>query len=139
MSRISWDEYALKIAEAAALRSEDPFRKVGACCLDYSNRVIGVGYNGLAPGKNVDKTFWNDRDKRLPFMIHAETNVLSLVKRGECKILACTLLPCPSCAQSICAYEIKEVVYSEIYDRSQEALEIFDFYGVKHKLVISTV
>ncbi len=47
--RISWDSYALKIAQVAALRSEDPFKKVGACALDFSNRVIGVAYNGLAP------------------------------------------------------------------------------------------
>ncbi|MEY5134925.1 MAG: hypothetical protein RL709_626, partial [Pseudomonadota bacterium] len=81
MSRISWEEYALRIAEVAALRSEDPFVKVGSCALDYSNRVIGVAYNGLASGINVPDTFWSDRDARRPFMIHAEVNLLSLVKR----------------------------------------------------------
>ena len=70
-NRISWEEYALKIAEVAALRSEDKYVQVGSCALDYSNRVIGVAYNGLASGISVPDSFWDDRDVRRPFMIHA--------------------------------------------------------------------
>jgi dCMP deaminase len=131
--RISWDSYALKIAQVAALRSEDPFKKVGACALDFSNRVIGVAYNGLAPNIEVEDSFWNDRDKRRPFIIHAETNLLSLFKRGDCRLLACTLLPCSCCATAIASYGIKKVVYNEVYSRDTQALEIFDFYGIEHK------
>jgi len=129
-SRISWEEYALRIAEVAALRSED-VRKVGACALDYSNRVIGVAYNGLASGVNVDPSFWEDRDKRRPFMIHAEANLLSLFERNRCRLLACTLLPCSSCATLIAAHGIKKVVYKELYKRDQAALEIFKFYNIE--------
>ena len=131
--RISWDSYALKIAQVAALRSEDPFKKVGACALDFSNRVIGVAYNGLAPNIEVEDSFWNDRDKRRPFIIHAETNLLSLFKRGDCRLLACTLLPCSCCATAIASYGIQKVVYNEVYSRDTLALEIFDFYGIEHK------
>ena len=128
--RISWEEYALRLADVASLRSPDPFVKVGACALDYSNRVIGVAYNGLAPNKEVEEDFWKDRDARRPFMIHAEINLLSLFKRGECKLLACTLLPCSSCASSIVAHVIKKVVYQDTYFRDDMALEIFKFNGI---------
>ena len=128
--RISWEEYALRLADVASLRSPDPFVKVGACALDYSNRVIGVAYNGLAPNKEVGEDFWKDRDARRPFMIHAEINLLSLFKRGECKLLACTLLPCSSCASSIVAHGIKKVVYQDTYFRDDMALEIFKFNGI---------
>lgn len=131
LSRLSWEEYALKIAEVASLRSEDPFQKVGACALDFNNRVIGVAYNGLASGVTPLSGFWNDREKRRPFMIHAEANLLSLFERGKCKLLACTLLPCSSCATLIAAHGIKEVVYKEVYKRDQSAIEIFDFYKIK--------
>lgn len=134
-SRISWEEYALKIAEATSLRSEDPFRKVGACILDNRNRVAAVGYNGLAPGKDVDSSFWLDRDRRLPFMLHAEINALSLIANSECRLLACTLMPCPACATAIAAHGIPKVVYGDIYERNQEALEIFDFYGIEHRQI----
>jgi dCMP deaminase len=133
--RISWEEYAIKIAEVASYRSEDQYVQVGATALDHSNRVIGVAYNGLGSGVNVDETFWNDRDKRRPFMIHAEINLLSLIKRGECKLLACTLLPCSSCAAAIVAHGIKNVVYKDEYFRDNLALEIFKFNGIECKQV----
>lgn len=130
--RISWEEYALKIAETASLRSEDPYKKVGACALDHNNRVIGVAYNGLATGINAPENFWKNRDKRRPYMIHAEVNLLSLFKRNECNILACTLLPCSCCASMIAAYGIKKVVYKEIYNRDQLAYDIFNFYNIEY-------
>lgn len=128
--RISWEEYALRIAETASLRSEDIYKKVGACALDHSNRVIGVAYNGLASGVEAPKDFWTDRDKRRPYMIHAEVNLLSLFKREECKLLACTLLPCSCCASMIAAYGIKKVVYKEIYNRDTSAFDIFKFNNI---------
>jgi dCMP deaminase len=129
-NRISWEEYALRIAEVASLRSEDPFKKVGACALDFHNRVIGVAYNGLAPSIDVSSSFWTDRDERRPYMIHAEANLLSLFKRGECSLLACTLLPCSCCASMISAYGIKKVVYKEVYNRDTMAIKIFEFNGI---------
>lgn len=130
MSRISWEEYAIKIASVASLRSEDRFTKVGACALDKSNRVIGVAYNGLASGVNVPESFWANRDERRPYMIHAEANLLSLFKREECSLLACTLLPCSSCASMIAAYGIKKVVYRDVYFRDELALKIFKFNNI---------
>lgn len=134
-SRLTWEEYAMKIAQVAALRSEDPFKKVGACALDFDNRVIGVAYNGLASGKMIDNNFWSDRDKRRPYMIHAEANLLSLIKRGECNILACTLLPCSNCATMVAAYGIKKVLYSELYDYDMKALDIFKFYNIEYEQI----
>lgn len=133
MSRLNWEEYALRIAEVASLRSEDPYQQVGACALDDNNRVIGVAYNGLAQGINVTKEFWEDRDQRRPFMIHAEANLLSLFERNRCKLLACTLLPCSSCASLIAAHGIKKVVYKEIYKRDTSAIKILNFYGIEVK------
>lgn len=135
-ARITWEEYALRIAEVASLRSEDPYKKVGACALDFSNRVIGVAYNGLSSGLDPDFSFWSDRDKRRPYMIHAEANLLSLFKRGECYLLACTLMPCSCCASMISAYGIKKVVYKEVYNRDTMAVQIFEFNGITCEQII---
>ena len=134
--RLSWDKYALNLATEASKRSEDPHKKVGACALSFDNRVLGVAYNGLASGKNVDENFWNDRDERRKYMIHAETNLLSLFERGECRLIASTLLPCNYCARMICAWGITEVIYREDYINDIQGLEIFDFYGVKVRKII---
>lgn len=129
--RMPWDEYALKLAETASLRSEDPYVKVGACALGEDHRVLSVGYNGLSSNITATPSFWENRDERRKFMIHAEANCLALFKAGECSILAVTLLPCSYCATLISGYKIPTVVYRDKYERDVKALEIFDFYGIE--------
>lgn len=133
--RPSWEEYALHLAKTASARSEDPYNKVGACALDYNNRVLGVAYNGLVSKTSVSASFWRNRDKRRPYMIHAEQNLLSLFKRGEARLIACTLLPCSDCARLICSWEIPLVVYLHDYQRDLGALDIFKFYKTKLKKI----
>jgi len=133
--KLSWEEYALSLAEVAAKRSEDPYMKVGACILDKNHRVVGMGYNGLVSGKNVTESFWQDRDERRKYMIHAEPNALFHVKRGEGDLLACTLLPCSSCATLIAGHGIKRVIYKELYKRDTSALEIFKFYNISCEMI----
>lgn len=128
--RPTWDEYAMQLAQVAAKRSEDPYQQVGACAIDSNHRVIGVAYNGLASGKTAPIDFWSDRDARRPFVIHAESNLLALIKRGECDTIACTLMPCAACATSIAAHGVNRVVYGDVYQRDTRALEIFKFYDI---------
>lgn len=128
--RITIPQYAMALAEVASLRSEDPFRKVGAAALDFDNRVIATAYNGLAPGFDAPEGFWDDREKRQKFMLHAEINLCSLFKRGEAKIVATSTMPCTACMQTLCAYGIREVYYREVYKES-DAPEIAKTYGVK--------
>jgi dCMP deaminase len=118
------------LAYTATCRSPDPYAKVGACALDIHNNVLGVAYNGLAPGKEVASYFWDDRDKRRPFVIHAETNLLSRIQIGTAHTVACTLLPCSSCARAIAAHKVKRVIYSETYERDTDGLRILDFYNI---------
>lgn len=131
MKRATWDEHALILAYSATCRSQDPYKKVGACALDHNNYVLGVSYNGLAPGKSVDDLFWLDRDSRRPFMIHAETNLLSKIIVGQAKTIAITLQPCSCCAAAIAAHKIERVIYSEEYDYDNKGLDILQFYGIE--------
>lgn len=129
-SRLTIPEYAMALAHVASLRSEDPFRKVGAVAIDFDNRVIGTAYNGLAPGYDADPSFWADRDARRKYMLHAEVNLCSLFTRGNVRLVACTTMPCTSCMQMLCAYGIKEVYFREPYPDS-EAPTIAERYGVQ--------
>ena len=129
--RINWDEYALSLACIAKLRSEDPYRQVGACALDYENRVLGVAYNGLKSGTDASVEFWTDRNKRRPYMIHAEANLLSLFKKGECKTIALTCSPCSACATLIAAHDIKRVLYCDEYEMDTTGLDIIRFYKIE--------
>jgi dCMP deaminase len=48
--RLSWDEWALGIAEAVAKRADCARRQVGAVILDPEHRIIATGYNGYPSG-----------------------------------------------------------------------------------------
>ena len=129
-TRLTIPEYAMALAEVASLRSEDPFRRVGAAALDWDNRVIGTSYNGLAPGFDPPSGFWDDRDGRQKYMLHAEVNLCSLFKRGEAKLIAATTMPCTACMQTLCAYGIKEIYYRDVYQDS-DASRIAKLYDIR--------
>jgi len=125
---MNWSEYALSIAEVVARKSKDPWKKVGCVLLRHDNSVASVGYNGFPP--NVDE-YWSSREERRKFVIHAEQNALRYVRPNECRLLACTLLPCGNCLRMISAYGITEVVYREHYAHDDTAIEIADRFGIK--------
>lgn len=144
MNRPSWDHHALFLAFAASYRSEDPYKKVGACALDNDNNVLGVAYNGLTPGKVVDQQFWQNRDARRPYIIHAEANLLARISVNQATTIAVTMMPCAACARSIAAHGIKRVIYSEVYDYDRTGIDILDFYNIDHifipkKTIINTL
>lgn len=123
----------MNIAMAAAMRSEDPYCKVGATVLSEDGSVFGVGYNGTKAGVTVD---YNDRDARRPFMVHAESNALRhvtpyLVEGG---VMAVTHFPCADCVRLAGIYDIKEVVW--LYEpewsryRADASYEVAQKFGV---------
>lgn len=130
MERKSIINYALDIATTVATRSQDPYRKVGAVILSEDNRIIATGYNGVAPGFEAGPDFFKDKKARKPFMLHAEVNALSYIKRGEGKMLVCTLKPCESCLRACIAHGIKSIWYRD----EKEGLDTSDIiartYGI---------
>lgn len=126
-----------------ALRSEDPWTKVGAVALTDDNRIIATAYNGLLPGVRfqdlIDQTEKEYglpagpeilRDLRLPYMIHAEQNLCSLIKRGEASWCVVTVCPCPSCLLLLACHGIKKIVYLDEYGRDNSAVKIAEFYNI---------
>jgi dCMP deaminase len=130
LPRLSIDEYALQLAEVAAKRSEDPYQQVGAVALSKENRIIATAYNGVAPKFQVLDGFWDNRDFRLLYMLHAEQNLCSLFTRGEVETVATTLCPCSTCMTLLIAHGVKRVIYREEYGRDNKAHVIASFYKV---------
>lgn len=114
---ISWDEYFMGVALLASMRSKDPNTQVGACIVDYENRILSTGYNGFPSGCSDDEFPWEREgafgDTKYPFVVHAELNAI-LNARGKnltnSKIYV-ALFPCNECAKAIIQSGIKEVVY----------------------------
>jgi dCMP deaminase len=131
MDRISFEDLAIKFALSSAERSEDPYKKVGCSILNKEGRLLSIGYNGLTSKKEVNNSFWEDRDERRTYMIHAEVNALACISRYDNPyLIATSLLPCSACAINIVSYGIKKVLYLEEYHRDQKSLDIFKFYNI---------
>ena len=125
--RISWEEYALQLAETGAARSEDPFERVGACVLREDFSVAGIGYNGAPSGVEID---WSDRDWRRIRVVHAEVNALRYIRPDEGFLLACTLMPCQDCMKLAAANGIKKVIFREVYSKDGTAISLAKEFGI---------
>jgi len=121
--RLTWPRYALGIARAAALRSEDPYVQVGAVVLRSDHSVAGIGYNGAPSGVEID---WPDRDRRRLYVIHAEANALRWTTPDEVKggMIISTHHPCGSCLTLIASYGIKEVHYADTLGNAYDMSEL---------------
>jgi dCMP deaminase len=125
--RIDWDEYGMFLAYAAAQRSPDPYMIVGAAAFRRDRSTVSTGYNGAPAGAEID---WTDRDKRRPYVLHAEANCLKYAAQSECYYLYVTLLPCKECLLRAAAYGVKEIIYDQVYERDTSSLEKAGEYGI---------
>ena len=125
---ISWEQYALKLAEVASLKSKDPYVQVGCCLLRHDHSVASLGFNGFPSGMSED---WSNRDERRKYVVHSETNALRYVKPNECYLAAVTLLPCNDCLKSLASYGIKKIVYKDIYQYDSSTIDLAQTFGIE--------
>lgn len=121
MTRPTWDEYFMSMAELVATRSTCPRRHVGAVIVQH-RFVIATGYNGslpnaphccdvgcleLSPGGGCQRT------------IHAEVNAIAQAARYGAStlgsVLYVTTSPCLHCFKPIAAAGIREIIYADAY------------------------
>ena len=128
-TRISSDEYYIRIAYAASQRSTCRRAQVGAV-LVYDDIILGTGYNGSLPGyPHCDDETCNESNHCLR-TTHAEINALhravkaGWVKELENATLFVTHRPCYSCAKTLAAFGLKDIVYDRMY-KDEKAEEYF--------------
>jgi dCMP deaminase len=101
------------VARAVAELSKDPSTKVGAVILDDERRIRAVGFNGFPRGVSDDVRL-NDRDQKLPLMVHAEANAIANAAAVGTPLKGCSMVttkyPCHECAKLIISAGIKLVV-----------------------------
>ena len=139
---ITWDEFFMRVAVAAQLRSKDPNTQVGACIADTNHRILSVGYNGTPSALNDDDFPWGVSDDPLldkhSYVVHAEANAV-LNYRGSLNhaTIYVTLFPCHECAKILAQVGIGEVVYlSDKYDgteSNQISKRILDSCGISYR------
>jgi len=126
--RISWEEYFMKAADLASVRSPCERLKVG-CVLVKKNRLISMGYNGFLSGCGHTSIVRNGHEQAT---IHAEINAITdAAKRGvsidgaEAYI---THYPCLNCYKALASSGIKKIYYKNDYKNNPIIQELG--YGI---------
>lgn len=120
-----WNQYFMKIAQSASLRSKDPETQVGCVIVDEEGHIVSTGYNGMPTGMKEDIELWK-RPVKYDYVCHAEANAICHTTKSlkDC-ILYCTLYPCKECAKLIASCKIKKVFYSNPKYENEITKEIF--------------
>ena len=129
--RISWNDYFMKAATLASVRSPCDRLKVG-CVIVKNNRLISMGYNGFLAGTDHRSIVrWGHEQAT----IHAEINAITdAAKRGvsiddaEAYI---THYPCINCAKILLASGINEINYINDYKNDELVAEFANQCNVK--------
>jgi dCMP deaminase len=139
MERISRDEMLMRMAEAAAGRTDcgRAPRGVGAL-IAREGRPISAGYAAPPAGAEPCGATCN-LDLPCTRTIHAEANAIYFAARHGLEVegatIYCTTEPCLKCAEAIIQAGIKEVVYRDSYRDSNGAYLLTGF-GVKIRRLI---
>ena len=113
--RISWNDYFMKAATLASVRSPCDRLKVG-CVIVKNNRLISMGYNGFLAGTDHRSIVRWGHEKAT---IHAEINAITdAAKRGvsiDDSVAYITHYPCINCFKALASSGVKKIYYQVDY------------------------
>ena len=112
---ISWNDYFMKAATLASVRSPCDRLKVG-CVIVKNNRLISMGYNGFLAGTDHRSIVrWGHEQAT----IHAEINAITdAAKRGvsiDDSVAYITHYPCINCFKALASSGVKKIYYQVDY------------------------
>jgi len=130
--RMPVDEYYIRMAYLASSRATCARRKVGCVLVDEKNRVLSIGYNGVAPGLPhcttdpcAGATAESGEDLHLCEATHAEISaILALSDPRLLNKMYVTISPCINCVRLLLATSCQEIIYCEDYPH-KEAQELW--------------
>lgn len=120
MTRKSWDEYFMDIAEVVSTRATCDRKRVGAVIVSDNRRILSTGYNGSVAGApHCDEVGHEMRDGHCVRTIHAEVNAINQAARHGIRLeggsIYINTFPCWRCFQQIANVGIRRVVYADAY------------------------
>jgi len=112
---MTWDNRYLDLAENVSSWSKDPSRKIGAVAVGSKGQILSQGYNGFPRGIDDSEEWYNDKETKYTYVVHAEMNVIYNATYNGVSLDGSTLyvtgLPvCSECAKGIIQTGIKRVV-----------------------------
>lgn len=146
VERPDWDNYFMRMARVASLRSNCIKRKVGAVIVQ-DRRVISTGYNGTPRGTRNCFQGGCPRCNNLAssgtqleecLCSHGEENAITQAAYHGVSVkgalLYTTFAPCLMCTKMIINAGIAEVVYSQEYPLNDTSFQLLGEAGVQVRL-----
>jgi len=124
--RLAVDDYFLKMAKLAALRSTCKRRAVGCVLVDRKNHVAATGYNGVPKGfihcidypcKGADAPSGTRLNECKA--VHAEMNALLQLQSTDELTAYLTVTPCFDCAKVLANSNVTRIVASVWYPQTE--------------------
>jgi len=106
------------LAERISSWSKDPSTKIGAIAVGAKGQVLSQGYNGFPRSVEDKLEYYEDRETKYKYVVHAEMNVIYNATYNGVSLDGATLyvtgLPvCSDCAKGVIQVGIKRVVMKE--------------------------
>ena len=135
MTRDSWDDYFLKIAEDVSSRSTCDRKHCGAVIVKNKS-ILSTGYNGSVSGlphcDDIGHMMRNDHCVRT---VHAEANAIIQAARNGTSIDGATIYintsPCWECFKLIANAGIKKIVFNNMYRWDNTLADAAEAAGVE--------
>lgn len=140
-----WDKRFLDMAKLVSSWSKDPSTKCGCVIADNQNRVVSIGYNGFPSGFPDDQELWNNREKKLMLVIHAEMNAVLFANTSlaGCTAYTYPFPPCSNCASVLSQCGITRIVAptptKELQERWGKSMKLADLVYQKKGIVLCQV
>lgn len=112
LSRPSWDQWFLGLAEEVSLRSRDPSTKCGAVIVRPDMTMAAFGYNGFPRGIEDKPELYENREEKYKRVIHCEMNAILSAREPlhGYTLYVWPFLTCEYCAKHVIQAGIKRVV-----------------------------
>ena len=106
------------MAERISSWSKDPSTKIGAIAVGSKGQVLSQGYNGFLRSIEDKPEYYEDRETKYKYVVHAEMNVIYNATYNGVSLDGATLyvtgLPvCSDCAKGVIQVGIRRVVMKE--------------------------
>jgi dCMP deaminase len=118
-TRVSWNEYFMKIAEQVATRSTCDRKHIGALIV-RDKTILSSGYNGSLRGApHCDDVGHDMENGHCVRTVHAEANAVAQAAKNGVRIdeaeMYVTASPCLTCFKLIANCGIQTIYYKEFY------------------------
>ena len=128
MTRPSWDQYFMNIAEQVATRATCDRKHVGAI-LVKDRIILSTGYNGSPPGtEHCDDAGHLMEGGHCVRTVHAEANAVAQAAKNGVQVngAVCytTASPCWPCMKILASSGVTKVIYGERYRLDDKVLSI---------------